>query len=772
MGGIMSNHGNTRRKCAVAAAAGRGKQKSGTRGRVLWALASAGILALIPVLTQAAHQAKPPANPKVPQTKAAPAAPVSPAAVRQALERSFTLSGTATPGMESQSFGLQSQSWQRWTLDLRAVNATPYRLSFGNDLLLVEASPESANFDGVRLSIGHEAEAGSGLELLEKAQSQRANRRSADYYGLSNSEERRIDGSLFQVRGNSLSWTSGGTAGDAKTGADVRDFGRLAPGGARSFQVKLDEGVWIKPENLTSVRVILPEVTVGAGNVAERFRIVCYFDRPAGEVKTWKAARQEIVRLEPGELIRLVSIPEGNLVTRVLAANWLADVAPQKAGEVLVQVAQTQRQGQLLATALLLVRETKTPGLETHALALLQDGAAPNGIRRLAALYLGALGSESTIAALVAATMDKDQPVALGAIEALGYHGAASVVEPLLSIVRDQKAASDRQKRAAKSLAQTGQPAAYAALMSLAAAGNEPAIDALVEKGPPDCFDFFLEQVRSGKPNQWRDRLLTGMGKSNPEKALPIFLEMLAKEAPPDKKSPTSTTRLVTELIALKAVKAIPELLLAARDGNLRACQVLAGTKDEAFRKPLLDFAMEAKGPALWIAVDGLLDNWTNSGGDVYRKVLAQPEQPEVLKLAARGLEQMKDQQVGSRLAALLGSSSPEIALAAAEAINGLSTTLPVPDLLPAMLATGDSKVADSLAETLIERKWAERSAIPRLAVRLKEGPPEVRYPVIRLLRHLSKDAMGPEYSSEFEKDAAEWVRKWIEWAEAQSSRR
>ena len=40
----------------------------------------------------------------------------------------------------------------------------------------------------------------------------------------------------------------------------------------------------------------------------------------------------------------------------------------------------------------------------------------------------------------------------------------------------------------------------------------------------------------------------------------------------------------------------------------------------------------------------------------------------------------------------------------------------------------------------------------------------ELAYQVIRLLRHLSGDAMGPATSVEFYKDRAGWVRRWAEW--------
>jgi hypothetical protein len=166
-GGFMSEKDNPRREGTLAVAANQELDRLSGRGRYSWGFAAVGVLAVAVVLAQPSPPAKAQvtARPKAAPTKAAPAAPVSPAEIRRALERSFTLSGTATRGVASQNFGMQNQSWQRWTLDLNAVNGTPYRVRFGNDLMLVEASAEGVE---LRRSVAHDRPRGQvrGREVV------------------------------------------------------------------------------------------------------------------------------------------------------------------------------------------------------------------------------------------------------------------------------------------------------------------------------------------------------------------------------------------------------------------------------------------------------------------------------------------------------------------------------------------------------------------------------------------------------------------------------
>jgi hypothetical protein len=257
--------------------------------------------------------------------------------------------------------------------------------------------------------------------------------------------------------------------------------------------------------------------------------------------------------------------------------------------------------------------------------------------------------------------------------------------------------------------------------------------------------------------------------KANPDRALAVFMERLASAEPPDPKQPWATSSLVDELVKAKPAATIPEMARMAGEGNLRALQVLAGSKDEAFRAPLLDLAAQARGPALRIALKGLVDNWPSAGLPVYRSVLAAPDAAEAVELAGRGLEKAAPKEVGAALAALLPDADPEIARSSAQALGRLDRATPIPDLLPAILAATDRETADRLAGCLIQRKWADRGATHRLGARLKEAPAPARYPLVRLLRHLSNDAMGPGHSFEFDKDPDGWTSKWIAWADGQA---
>ena len=64
-----------------------------------------------------------------------------------------------------------------------------------------------------------------------------------------------------------------------------------------------------------------------------------------------------------------------------------------------------------------------------------------------------------------------------------------------------------------------------------------------------------------------------------------------------------------------------------------------------------------------------------------------------------------------------------------------------------------------------MDGKIQDAKAIPMLGVKLAGAKGEMRYQVIRLLRHLSGDTMGPKVYSERQEQQDEWTWRWSEWA-------
>jgi len=69
------------------------------------------------------------------------------------------------------------------------------------------------------------------------------------------------------------------------------------------------------------------------------------------------------------------------------------------------------------------------------------------------------------------------------------------------------------------------------------------------------------------------------------------------------------------------------------------------------------------------------------------------------------------------------------------------------------------------LVDGLIDHGWHDASAARRIADRIATRTDDGRYELIRLLRHLSHEAMGPEGFSEWQKEPETWTARWREWA-------
>jgi hypothetical protein len=67
-----------------------------------------------------------------------------------------------------------------------------------------------------------------------------------------------------------------------------------------------------------------------------------------------------------------------------------------------------------------------------------------------------------------------------------------------------------------------------------------------------------------------------------------------------------------------------------------------------------------------------------------------------------------------------------------------------------------------------VKAKWQDKTAAGEIARNLERSKGDKRYHLMRLLRHLSGDAMGPADFAEFDQDADGWARRWAEWAAKQ----
>jgi hypothetical protein len=63
------------------------------------------------------------------------------------------------------------------------------------------------------------------------------------------------------------------------------------------------------------------------------------------------------------------------------------------------------------------------------------------------------------------------------------------------------------------------------------------------------------------------------------------------------------------------------------------------------------------------------------------------------------------------------------------------------------------------------EHEWRDARAIKPLGDRLGGAKDYVRFEIIRLLRHLSNNCIGPEDYRQWSEQADGWVTRWRGWA-------
>jgi HEAT repeat protein len=203
-----------------------------------------------------------------------------------------------------------------------------------------------------------------------------------------------------------------------------------------------------------------------------------------------------------------------------------------------------------------------------------------------------------------------------------------------------------------------------------------------------------------------------------------------------------------------------------AGQGNLRAVQVLAGYKDASALAPLTDLANKTTATSLRLALGGLANHWAEKSVPVFKKYLDDPDK-RVKSVALRGLGNSKDSAVVPLVLPLLDHKDYEVQDAARFALEQLPPG-PHADKYLDRILTGDERSTYILVQALIRHKWEDKTAIPRLADKLQSSKGAQRFQIIRLLRHLSNNAMGPDTWDEFERNPDDWVRRWREWAAKQ----
>lgn len=623
-------------------------------------------------------------------TPSGPVVSVPAPTLRKTLEHGLRVTGTLGRQPHTETFGDQKWSGQRWIILLQLVNETPLTLDLGKDLLLYEADAKVVNINGAALFRGQGGKKDPPAHLLELA--------AAEPFGLGdNYLVFGDDGDLVHVRGprtriNNLERRpdGGATVFDAppsisdNPGEDpTKSFGTLGPKQARPVRLHLSQGRWLPQEALKQVFVVLPEISVsgqapsgsaaGADRAAqtERFRVVVQF-RPAAGGRSWEPCALQIIGVEAEEMARLLENADTNLVVRLCLANWLMDIAPEKGSATLSRVASGLQGEPLLATCLQLMAEAKTPGMERQAQELMRQAKAPAAIRCWCAVYLGVLKHEPGFKALVTALDDRDPEAVEGAIHGLGAYGGPAASRILLERLRKAKLPDETALLADNLLfTKDHSPHVLKGLIDLAERGNVEVLEAMAQSGPPQLFPFF--QARARHEKKWQAIVVQGLCRTGGEKAVPVLLNMLEKDPPPQ--SPSQRSELVESVVAFASLESpsfVAGIVRLAEKGNLSALQVLAELRDEAARPVLTRLARMGTPAQAEIAVEGLVENWPGESFATFREAL-KTNRPAIVCLALQGLGRSQTAAARALITPYLTHANNEVRSAAGAAVRDLS---------------------------------------------------------------------------------------------------
>jgi len=628
-----------------------------------------------------------------------------------ALVSGLKLSGTLTPENVTEGFYPRTEHSYRWRADVRLANNTTFPIDLGGDLHLIEISTTGTSFEGFAVF-------NRKSDILSPAS-----------YGLDRNYEN--EGMLTNIAPGILRWSFG-----PKKPAVT--FGDVPADKPWILQRDFPQWTWLRDDQRKAAWLVLPEVRVATIGGPGRFRLVVTFGKPLLG-KGWGVREHQLWSLENEELKNRLKDNASDLVTKVLAANWLAETHPKEAPVAIVEAARSLREGQLLGSCLVLLTNLKAPGLETHALDLLGDNRVPNGIRASSARYVGAARHEPGLKRLIAATEDKDTHVAGAAIEALGLYNGPQAIEALAKILRDARRGKDHPQ-AAGSLAQTKDVAAIEVLKD-AATKNESALQALATAGLPETFDFFVKLAATVKQPGRRDTIARGLKASGGDKALPMLLQMVESNGPGSERD--SYDGLVGTLVEMNSPAATTKLVELAGAGNYRAVYILARSKNDSVRTPLTELASKVKGPLLSAVLNGLVENWAKQSGEVFASALDNPD-TQVVQAAVRGLEKSKHPKAAVLMIPLLEHKDQGVRSTVSWTLEQLVGAEQAAKLAEVLLRSADGNVVSACSRMLIKAKWKDRTAIPKLGEKLRAAQEFQRRDLVFLLRHLSDDAMGP----------------------------
>ena len=704
--------------------------------------------------------------------------------------KGVTLSAT----LAATRFNNGNVSGSAWSVTLNVQNDTNKELQLGESLVVIEKARENPLYIACYV-----ARAGASpsphLHML------------AQRYGLDWGYEISKSGgySMFFLAGGSMSLSFSST--DPYEGLG---YGRVAPHSQRKIDVQVPFPISIKNQVREYVSVIPPSIHPVGGGPESFSQTILRFDLGSGsDNSTPNPVENTTVLMRASELRATVTTSQ-QLWRQVFSLNWLAESNPKEATSLLIEVVTNNDAIPLLRSVAAMNLGVLKEKTAVKPLGDVVRQTTTTQVRRWAIDALGEIG-EVTAAPVIRPFIDDSyEPTANAAIEALGKLKDPDAVSVLLTILNDPKK-NKRHSEAATALGTIGNQAALDALIGLVRNGKSEtrllAADKLGLSGSAQAVPVLVGIAADAKaPKDLRGEAMSSLGKIGGAEALSA-VPVLAGIASDAKAPKDLRGKAISSLGKIGGAEALSALRAASESDNesirTTAISSLAQVKEAGAVEALIQLAERPGYSSRATAVRVLGEEKKTEALPALRRIAADKQAAsDARREACDALAKMDDKQA---IAALLAAADDSDSALYADALKALATIgdkeadqaavtalqskhLTVREKAAAQLrsrkwadamtplwqayqAETKEDAADEMASALIELKFADKNAVPFLIGRLDPKKNPVWYQDVRLLRHLTGKAYGPEGKWSNDKTREAELIKWRQWWEGESAK-
>lgn len=474
----------------------------------------------------------------------------------------------------------------------------------------------------------------------------------------------------------------------------------------------------------------------------------------------WPLTGQRWYRNRTADLTRLLEDSQSDSVTKVLAANWLAVLAPVEARKRLVGAGNATLDRHVLQACLALLATLKQPGMERRAMEALRDASAEEHLRTAAACYVGTVkcaAAEDLLVSFAKTAGRTTDPVfaVRVAMDALAQIGDDQAVGKLIGLI-----GKELDGDLAHALVATGSARGLAVVRDKARQGSDAALSALAEAGRPEDFALFRDLWAKTDHGGVGGVLARGLASTGGDEATPTLLAAADMQR-------EGLSSVVEPLVRIGSPAAVRGAVALAKARKRNGFLVLAGIAAPEAERALRDMAGSTDAKVRKLALEGLSSlQHAPRCFDVLCAAL-KDEDLECRKAAIGGLRRCNQPAATDALLPLVADKA--VAVEAARALEDLPVGTHASAYLDLVLGAANKdlgSVTEPLARALVLAGWNDRSAVPRLAAAVRGTHSE---PALSLLVHLAGGTLGPVNDSDYIFNKERYERELLQWADGQA---